>query len=314
MLQVKDPNHLQQTLRTLLVLAPVTVDQSDDDGFTSYILHSPSLKASMEITYAFVDGYLIVASSHKTLTEAVRMHRNGESLAKSKRLLASLPPGHPSGLSALLFEDPSVLARMSLSHNAPELAQYLAPAGAGPPIVAAAYGEESAIGGASTSAGFRAGAILAIGAIAIPNFLRARIAANEASAVGSIRSVVVAEAVYANTYSGKGYARDLATLGPDPHGTSTKSAEHAGFIDATLGDARCTASEWCTKSGFRFILVPACYQKICNDFVVIGTPVSSDAGERSFCSTSAGRLHSKTGPPLTEPITVKECQAWPPLQ
>ena len=43
--------------------------------------------------------------------------------------------------------------------------------------------------------------ILIIAAIAIPNLLRARIAANEASAVGSIRTIVTAEITYSNIYS-----------------------------------------------------------------------------------------------------------------
>lgn len=314
MLQVKDPDGLQQILRTLLVMTPFTVEQSDDGGFASYTLRSPSVKTPLEISYAFADGYLIVASSHGTLAEAVRMHRSGESLAKSKRLLASLPPGHPSGVSALLFEDPTTMARLSLSRNAPQIAQYLPPAGTNPPIVMCAYGEDSAIRGATTSAGFRVGAILVVGAVAIPNLLRARIAANEASAVGSIRTVITAQVAYSATYPQKGYARDLATLGTDPRGTNTHSDAHAGFLDALLANASCTAGKWCTKSGFRFTLTAVCNQELCNEFVVTGTPVASDSGGRSFCSTSDAVIHSKTGAPLVSPVGVKECRAWPPLQ
>src|SRR6202789_3059453 len=54
--------------------------------------------------------------------------------------------------------------------------------------------------------------ILIIAAIAIPNLLRARIAANEASAVGSVRSVVTAEVSYASTW-GTGFAVALGNLG-----------------------------------------------------------------------------------------------------
>ncbi len=42
--------------------------------------------------------------------------------------------------------------------------------------------------------------ILIIAAIAIPNLLRSRIAANEASAVGSLRTINTAEVTYASTY------------------------------------------------------------------------------------------------------------------
>src|SRR5580704_9263892 len=54
--------------------------------------------------------------------------------------------------------------------------------------------------------------ILIIAAIAIPNLLRARIAANEASAVGSIRSIVTAEVSYSSTW-GVGFAAAITNLG-----------------------------------------------------------------------------------------------------
>src|SRR6202789_887491 len=54
--------------------------------------------------------------------------------------------------------------------------------------------------------------ILIIAAIAIPNLLRARIAANESSAVGSVRSVVTAEVTYSSTW-GTGFAVALGNLG-----------------------------------------------------------------------------------------------------
>src|SRR5437016_14026892 len=54
--------------------------------------------------------------------------------------------------------------------------------------------------------------ILIIAAIAIPNLLRSKMAANEASAVGSIRTVNTAQVTYSSTY-GTGYAATLASLG-----------------------------------------------------------------------------------------------------
>ena len=56
--------------------------------------------------------------------------------------------------------------------------------------------------------------ILIIAAIAIPNLLRARIAANESSAVSSIRTVNTAETTYQSAYPTVGYAADLVSLGP----------------------------------------------------------------------------------------------------
>ena len=55
--------------------------------------------------------------------------------------------------------------------------------------------------------------ILIIAAIAIPNLLRSRIAANQASAVGSLRTLNTAEITYATTYN-TGYTANLRELGP----------------------------------------------------------------------------------------------------
>ena len=61
--------------------------------------------------------------------------------------------------------------------------------------------------------------ILIIAAIAIPNLLRARIAANEASAVASIRTINTAEVTYLTAYPTVGYSVTLAALGPAAAGT-----------------------------------------------------------------------------------------------
>ncbi len=71
--------------------------------------------------------------------------------------------------------------------------------------------------------------ILIIAAIAIPNLLRSRIAANEASAVNSLRMVNTAEITYASANPTIGFAADLATLGP--------SSTNAALLDNVLGAA-----------------------------------------------------------------------------
>ena len=62
--------------------------------------------------------------------------------------------------------------------------------------------------------------ILIIAAIAIPNLLRARIAANEASAVASIRTINTAEVTYLTAYPTVGYSITLAALGPSAAGVA----------------------------------------------------------------------------------------------
>lgn len=54
--------------------------------------------------------------------------------------------------------------------------------------------------------------ILVVAAIAIPNFLRARIAANEASAVNGVRILNTAEMAYSENHPNDGYTCSLATL------------------------------------------------------------------------------------------------------
>ena len=92
--------------------------------------------------------------------------------------------------------------------------------------------------------------ILVIAAIAIPNLLRSRISANEASAVGSMRTINTAEITYASTYPSAGYSATLAALA----GTAcpTASSTSACLIDSTLAGATAAAS---AKSGYFFTYV-----------------------------------------------------------
>jgi hypothetical protein len=139
-------------------------------------------------------------------------------------------------------------------------------------------------------------------------------AANEASAAGSVRTVVVGQVSYSVTYPKKGYAPDLASLGPDPKDVHAYSSQHAGLIDKSLAGPTCTASEWCVKSGYRFQVKTLCKQAVCKDYVVVATPVSTETGARTFCATSDGIIHVKTGEPLNAVPSVGECRTRPILQ
>jgi type II secretory pathway pseudopilin PulG len=315
-LGVKDPNRLQQTLSTLLAATHLESEQYVVNGGVAYhTVRIPSAKTAMEIGYAFVDGYLVIGSSRDVVAEAVRLHRSGESLAKSKKLLASLPPGHSPGASALLYQDSIAMTALRLRQVAPGMAESLAQlAPEGTPGAMWVYGEETAIREASTSSAMDVGGVLIVAAIAIPNLLRSRIAANEASAVGSVRTVNTAQVTYAATYPQRSYAPDLTTLGPDPRGPNVYTPAHAGLLDETLANTSCTAGAWCTKSGYRFRVTSVCKQHQCGEYVVIATPVDSNTGTRSFCSTSDGVIRFKVGPPLISPVTVSECKAWSLLQ
>ncbi len=82
--------------------------------------------------------------------------------------------------------------------------------------------------------------ILIIAAIECPNLLRSRIAANQASAVGSCRTINTALITYATTYN-TGYAGTLLAIGP---GATPPTASAAGLIDSVLAAGN--------KSGYTF--------------------------------------------------------------
>jgi len=88
--------------------------------------------------------------------------------------------------------------------------------------------------------------ILIIAAIAIPNLLRSRVAANQASAIGSCRTINTAEVTYSSTYD-KGFSSTLLQLGPPAAGNQVSSAA-AGLIDSVLAAG--------VKSGYAFTYTP----------------------------------------------------------
>ena len=93
--------------------------------------------------------------------------------------------------------------------------------------------------------------ILIIAAIAIPNLLRARIAANESSAAASVRTISTAAITYQTYYNSVGYPATLAALGPADAGcTAGPSSANACIIDFVLSSAGSSA-----KSGYLFTAV-----------------------------------------------------------
>lgn len=314
-LSIRDASRLQQTLTTLLGVGHLEAQQFDDGGVTYYTVQIPSAKNPVDIGYAFVDGYLIVGSSRETVADAVRLHKTGGSLGKSETFLASLPPDRSLEASALFYEDPIAMAALQLQRVAPGMADLAAQNSENvKPAIAWVYGGGSAIRTESRNSALDVGAVLVVAAIAIPNLIRSKMAANEASAVGSVRSVNTAQITYAATYPNRRYAPNLATLGIDPRGPGTRSPDHAGLLDATLANESCTGDAWCTKSGYRFRVTSVCKQHVCGEYVMVATPVDSNTGTRSFCSISDAVIRYKTGSPITAPLSAAECKAWAVLQ
>ncbi|HMH06729.1 MAG TPA: prepilin-type N-terminal cleavage/methylation domain-containing protein [Terriglobales bacterium] len=156
--------------------------------------------------------------------------------------------------------------------------------------------------------------ILIIAAIAIPNLLRARIAAHEASAVASIRTIITAEVTYLTAYPTTGYSITLAALGPASAGACTTPVKaNACLLGYALASATTTAL---AKSGYYF--------RVANGTVAT-TPVSSytigaapstynRTGVRLFCSIEQGVVRSTAGASGSVPIaTTAGCIAYTPL-
>lgn len=118
-------------------------------------------------------------------------------------------------------------------------------------------------------------------AISVPNLLRSRMAANEASSVGSLRTINAAAEAYAQTYGH--YPRSLKELGPSSTGQPSENG--AGLIDSVLAEGQ--------KSGYRFSYEPAPG----SGYAVGAEPVhSGDTGVRHFSTDQTGVISANNVP------------------
>lgn len=147
--------------------------------------------------------------------------------------------------------------------------------------------------------------IMIIAAISIPNLLRSRMAANEASAVGSVRTINTAAVEYQGIY-GAGYPSSLKTIGTTGPATGCNNAQ---LIDSVLTSG--------LKSGYKLEIVPGtqevpsasvpqgCTAGFADGYVVTAVPITvGTTGQRAFCSDATGVIRSNpTGTALyTSPL------------
>ena len=119
--------------------------------------------------------------------------------------------------------------------------------------------------------------ILIIAAIAIPNLLRARIAANESSAVASVRTLNTAEISYNSAYPTVGFAGTYGALAGNCTSAIPTSAG-ACLIDSQL------ASQ--SKSGYTFGIAVTGSAPVSNYSVWANPQTQNTTGVRSFCSVA----------------------------
>ena len=93
--------------------------------------------------------------------------------------------------------------------------------------------------------------ILIIAAIAIPNLLRSKMAANEAAAASALKSIGTSNVLYSALYN-QGFAGTLLQLGPAGGGCGTISSDCAGLVDSTLAGLT-PVTPTPIRSGYSFI-------------------------------------------------------------
>jgi prepilin-type N-terminal cleavage/methylation domain-containing protein len=142
--------------------------------------------------------------------------------------------------------------------------------------------------------------ILIIAAIAIPNLMRSKLAANEASAVSSMRSINTAQVAYNATYPDIGYATTMSVLGP-PSGSSTcVSSGDASSSTACLLDNVLSSG---SKSGYSFTLSGGTTTPNTN-YGSSGDPLApGSSGQRHFYSDATGVIRQNISATATSSDT-----------
>jgi type IV pilus assembly protein PilA len=155
--------------------------------------------------------------------------------------------------------------------------------------------------------------ILIIAAIAIPNLLRARISANESSAVNTIRTINTAQITYQSTFPTVGYAGTIPVLGPSAStGCTTPSSTNSCLLDWVVSQATTPAT---SKAGYYFAMGVVTSNGTNLGYTVGGAPAGfNQTGVRGFCSNEDAVIRftpALSGSPTTAAAT---CAAYTALQ
>jgi type IV pilus assembly protein PilA len=122
--------------------------------------------------------------------------------------------------------------------------------------------------------------ILVIAAIAIPSFLRSKLAANQSSAVGSLRSLNTSCIAYSTTYGQ--FPAALTNLGPITSGGAASSTS-ADLIDSVLAAG--------VKSGYTFVYTAGGSNQ---SYTITATPITSTTGQNMYFTDQSGVIRADT--------------------
>jgi prepilin-type N-terminal cleavage/methylation domain-containing protein len=154
--------------------------------------------------------------------------------------------------------------------------------------------------------------ILIIAAMAVPQLLKARISADETSAVASIRSINQAEIQYSTTYPNIGFAPNLAALGGAA--PCTPSQANACLLDNSVATASPGNG---SKTGYVFLATPQSVVNGVNTQYVVGAAPTAfnSTGVRNFCSTEDNVIRFNAGSQGSQPVnTTAACLNFTVMQ
>jgi type IV pilus assembly protein PilA len=152
--------------------------------------------------------------------------------------------------------------------------------------------------------------ILIIAAIAIPNLLRARMSANQASAVGSVRTLTTSNITYSSTWN-NGFAPTLAALGGATCNAAllvdqalAATGQKSGYkLSYNVGSLNAAAGASCSAPGG-------------NTFAITALPINlGSTGQTAYCSAEDGVVRNDpTGTAMTAGQADVACIALASLQ
>ena len=155
--------------------------------------------------------------------------------------------------------------------------------------------------------------ILIIAAIAIPNLMRARIAANESAGASTVRTLNTAEVTYSTTYASMGYAPNLTTLGPngvDCTVPSLVTATSACLIDGVLGTTPFT------KGAFVYAITSSTAVAPVPDYMITAKSLGTAMAKKDYCSNTDAVVRSQveTATPGAVIASPTACNALAAIQ
>ena len=129
--------------------------------------------------------------------------------------------------------------------------------------------------------------ILIIAAIAIPNLIRSRIAANQASAVASLRTLNTSEITYTSTFN-VGYSVNMAYLASPATAGANPTSTAAGLIDSVLAAG--------IKSGYSFVYSPGPSDSSgrISQYQFTAQPISSSTGTNFYYTDQSGVIRQNS--------------------